>query len=316
MFLGIDRIGDTGGRWFLRCLDMPTRCLIKKAGKAFTLIELLVVIAIIAILAALLLPALTSAKNKAKLATCQNNFHQVFVALSIYATDNYDWYPFWLDDPGHPTNQIHQAQYTRYVVQDSPGAHLRVPQGIGSNNRPHTTGSWEFQNLGFLYNEKLIGSGGVLYCPSFANISGNTLAIENYSNPGFMSTDGGLNGGTSPPRVRSTIEFSPHADSTKSDLRLIQRVVDAGKASNGHKIFAMDYMGGGGGNPSYNPNYFPHYPSKGWDALFTDGSVKLCKSMIAYNMVATPGSAGYIADTDAATPAQYEPLLQALESAP
>ena len=293
---------------------MPRQYSAKSTPTAFTLIELLVVVAIIAILAALLLPALSSAKNKAKLATCQNNFHQIYLALSIYATDNNDWYPFWLDDPGHPTNQIHQAQYTRYVVQDSPGANRLVPQGIGSNNRPHMTGQWEFQNLGFLYNEKLIGSGAALYCPSFANITGNTLAIQNYSTPSFMSTDAGLNG--SPPRVRCTIEFNPHADTTKSDLRIIQRVVDAGKAGNGHKLFAMDYMGGGGGIPTYNPSYFPHYPSKGWDVLFADGSAKLCKSMTAYNMVASPGTPGYIADTDAATPGQYEPLLQALESAP
>jgi hypothetical protein len=189
-----------------------------------------------------------------------------------------------------------------------------VPQGITSSNDPHVGGQWEFQNLGFLYNEKMIGNGAVLYCPSFANAVGNALAIENYSTPRFMSTDGGLAG--SPPRVRSTIEFNPHADSTKSDIRLYQRVIDTAKASAGHKLFAMDYMGGGGGIPSYNAYYFPHYPSKGWDVLFTDGSVKLCKSINAYNMVANPAFPGYIADTDGATPAQYEPLLQALEAAP
>jgi len=56
-------------------------------GAAFTLIELLVVIAIIAILAALLLPALTAAKGRARRAGCFNNLRQLSLTWQLYADD-------------------------------------------------------------------------------------------------------------------------------------------------------------------------------------------------------------------------------------
>ncbi len=92
--------------------------------QAFTLIELLVVIAIIAILVAILLPALSGAREAAHLTKCISNQRQMIIAGNMYATDNNDtlWPAHgwglagWAIGGGAPDSSNELVQYGRGLM--------------------------------------------------------------------------------------------------------------------------------------------------------------------------------------------------------
>ena len=79
------------------------------AKAAFTLIELLVVIAIIGILAAMLMPAVSRAKEVARRISCLNNLRQLGISLKIYVDDNQGTYP-----PRSPASRWTTLLYNYY----------------------------------------------------------------------------------------------------------------------------------------------------------------------------------------------------------
>ncbi len=109
---------------------------------AFTLIELLVVISIVALLIAILLPALSSARETAKTAICKTNLRSLGTAITFYANDHDDRLPPGFSYPGAPHPEENLFWWGAIITGKYPaytGAHNYLP------------GNWDDANTGEIF---------------------------------------------------------------------------------------------------------------------------------------------------------------------
>jgi len=145
----------------------------RKSGVStgFTLIELLVVIAIIAILAAMLLPALSKAKERAKAVNCLSNLHQWSVVWNVYTLDNADSFPTGANPDGTIDENARSAWFN--ALQLTPAQRHQIvtcPSAASTNfnfNTPAGLRGFGGLTSAFLFPQQ--GSGGGPISDQFEN---------------------------------------------------------------------------------------------------------------------------------------------------
>ncbi len=134
---------------------------LRRAG--FTLVELLVVIGIIAMLIALLLPALSKARESARMAVCASSLRQLHLASVSYANDNRGFLPpahvDFISKDLHRWHGIRASMSLPFDFNGSPlRRYLQTPAIKQCPSFEFTTGGFEESAGGYGYNERFLGS--------------------------------------------------------------------------------------------------------------------------------------------------------------
>lgn len=192
------KVSDSFSKWLYSMnLLSPFACRRKPVDRAFTLVELLVVIAIIGILVSLLLPAVQSAREAARMAQCKNNLKQIGLAARSHTT-THGYFPSsgwgfkWIGDPnrGFGTKQPGGWIYNSLPYMEQQNIY---DLGLGA------TGTTLLAELSKQHASPL----STMNCPSrrmtklYPPINGTAFAYNTDNSTMCAKTDYGVNGGES-----------------------------------------------------------------------------------------------------------------------
>lgn len=208
------------------CVIWRTVRIMCMPNKKFSLIELLVVVAIIGILLSILLPSLQKSRKIAYRAVCASNLHQLGIGASLWSKDQDGKLPTWYRSG---------SNFTTYWLRND----------------------GQYRGLGLLFEENLIDSAEVFYCPAHATFEDDILAFN-----GTGNTWGGN-------KVRSSFT----ARSLTNTTGMGDQIVDWRLIDYGDKTIYTDFVGV---NKWTNGNvwiYWPH-ENDGFNRMNGDMSVK------------------------------------------
>lgn len=215
--------------------------------RGFTLIELLVVISIIALLIAILLPALSKAKESARITQCAASLQQQGVATFAYANDSKFALPYVRSD--HPTDpyNLNLAHHTR-VFQ----------QFISRNGAQYS--------FSLLWYGGYFTSGESMYCPSQQD---PVFQFSYYDNPQFPTRNV-----LSSTMVRTSYNHNPLPRSLTNRRR---QATDLDELKGTLSILGVDIIEHAGAISGNNelPTRTSH--ESAWNVLYGDGSVSMTK---------------------------------------